>query len=124
MIFPVVPIVVDSQLVDIADDHELRTGKRSEGIVFSVRTFAMKATGGLGGMVGGFALEFIGFPQDAEVGQLAAETINGLLFISGPLYIATSGLGMLFMILYRLNEKRHQEILTALEERRAANAGD
>jgi len=124
MIFPVVPIVVDSQLVDIADDHEFRTGRRSEGIVFSIRTFAMKATGGLGGMVGGFALEFIGFPQDAQVGQLATETINGLLFVSGPLYIATSGLGMLFMIMYRLNEKRHQEILTALEERRGADAGN
>jgi Na+/melibiose symporter-like transporter len=124
MIFPVVPIVVDSQLVDIADDHEYRTGKRSEGIVFSVRTFAMKATGGLGGMVGGFALEFIGFPQDAEVGQLAEETVNGLLFISGPLYIATSGLGMLFMFMYRLNEKRHQEILTVLEERRGVRSPD
>ena len=122
MIFPVVPIVVDSQLVDIADDHEFRTGKRSEGIVFSVRTFAMKATGGLGGMVGGFALEFIGFPQDAEVGQLAEETVNGLLYISGPLYIATSGLGMLFMFMYRLNAERHQEILTALEERRGVKA--
>jgi len=120
MIMPVMAIVVDSQLVDVADDHEFRTGKRSEGVVFSIRTFAMKATGGLGGMIGGFALEFIGFPKDAEVGQLANETINGLLFINGPLYIGIYVLGLAFMALYRLNQERHQEILTALEERRGS----
>lgn len=123
MIMPVVAIVVDSQLVDIADDHELKTGRRSEGVVFSVRTFAMKATAGLGGMIGGFALEIIGFPQDAKVGELAESTVNGLLIINGPLYIGIYALGVLFMAMYRLNEERHQEILTALAERRGENPG-
>ena len=122
MIFPVVAIVVDSQLVDIADDHELKTGRRAEGVVFSVRTFAMKATGGLGGMIGGFALEFIGFPKDAQVGQLAEKTINGLLFINGPLYIGIFIAGVLFMMMYRLNQQRHQEILAVLEERRGTSS--
>lgn len=124
MIMPVTAIVVDSQLVDVADDHELRTGKRAEGIVFSIRTFAMKATGGLGGMIGGFALEIIGFPQDAQVGQLADKTVNGLLFINGPLYIGIFVLGVIFMLMYRLNEKRHQEILTELEARRGTAIED
>lgn len=124
MIMPVTAIVVDSQLVDVADDHEFRTGKRAEGIVFSIRTFAMKATGGLGGMIGGFTLEIIGFPKDAEVGQLAEETINGLLFINGPLYIGIFVIGVAFMAMYRLNQERHQEILVTLEERRAADKED
>lgn len=124
MIMPVTAIVVDSQLVDITDDHEYRTGRRAEGIVFSIRTLAIKATGGFGGMLGGFGLEFINFPRDASVSQLALETVNGLLWMNGPVYIAVYGVGALFMAMYALSQDRHQEILSVLEERRAANAVD
>ena len=84
----------------------------------------LREFGGLGGMIGGFALEIIGFPQDAQVGQLADKTVNGLLFINGPLYIGIFVLGVIFMLMYRLNEKRHQEILTELEARRGTAIED
>ena len=58
LVAPLLPIVIDSQLVDITDDHEHRTGHRSEGVVFSIRTFAMKATSGIGGLIGGFGQYF------------------------------------------------------------------
>ena len=118
---PVSGIVVDSMLVDIADDHEYRTGNRAEGIIFSIRTFAMKGTGAIGGIIGGFALKIIGFPQDAKVGQLADETIDGLLIIMGPVFIGITIVGVLAMAIYRLNQTRHQEILAALEQRRGLN---
>jgi Na+/melibiose symporter-like transporter len=117
---PVASVVADSQLTDICDDHELKTGVRAEGVVFSVRTFAMKATAGLGGLIGGIGLEIIGFPQNAGASDLAPEVVNGLLFISGPFYFLIFVVGALFMWMYRLNEKRHAEILAILEERRAA----
>lgn len=122
MIHPVMYIVVDSQLVDICDDHEYRTDVRAEGVVFSIRTFAMKSTVGLGSMIGGFGLDFIGFPENARVGELAPQVVNGLLFMCGPLYLFITMLSIAFMLLYRLNAKRHQEILTVLEKRREGNA--
>jgi Na+/melibiose symporter-like transporter len=70
---------------------------------------------------GGFGLDFIGFPDNADVGELAPQVVNALLFMSGPLYLMIAGLGIAFMLLCRLNAKRHQEILDVLEERRAAN---
>ena len=117
---PVVPIVIDSQLVDIADEHELNTGNRSEGLIFSIRTFAIKLTAGLGGLLGGFGLEFIGFPENASVETLTQEVINGLLFMHGPLYwiIVYAGLG--FAMMYKIDRKRHAEILSALELSRAS----
>ncbi|MDE2921498.1 MAG: MFS transporter [Acidobacteriota bacterium] len=118
----VMAIVVDSQLVDIADDHELRTGSRAEGTIFSVREFAMKATEGFGGLIGGFGLELIQFPQNAEAEGVSAGTLTGLLVMSGPLCLVIYGVGILFMMLYRLNAGRHEEILTVLEARRAARA--
>jgi Na+/melibiose symporter-like transporter len=120
MILPVMGIVVDSQLVDICDDHEYRTGVRAEGVVFSIRTFAMKSTIGLGGLIGGFGLDIIGFPEDAVASELEPEVINGLLIMSGPLYLVVTAIGVAFMLLYRLNSKRHAEILAVLDERRAA----
>ena len=32
----------------------------------------------------GFGLEYIGFPENAEVGALMEETITGLLVLNGP----------------------------------------
>ena len=121
---PVIPIVIDSQLADIADDHEYRTGRRSEGVIFSIRTFALKATAGFGGLVGAFGLEYINFPDNATAATLTPETINGLLFMSGPLYWMIVAVGMLFMGMYQLTEKRHKEIMTELSSRRAARDDD
>lgn len=126
MIFPVSAIIIDSQLVDIADQHELSTGQRSEGVIFSVRSFAIKATTGVGGFLGGFGLEFINFPQNAEVGTLAQDTLSGLLFLNGPLYLIIYLIAVGFMSLYQLDRSTHSQILRELESKRpmAKNAHD
>ena len=118
LVAPLLPIVIDSQLVDIADDHEYRTGHRSEGVVFSIRTFAMKATSGIGGLIGGFGLDLIDFPENAVVGEVAPATLNGLLFMSGPLYWIIVAASIGFMAMYQLTEGRHKEILAELRVRR------
>jgi glycoside/pentoside/hexuronide:cation symporter, GPH family len=115
---PVVPIVIDSQLVDITDEHELQTGNRSEGVIFSIRTFAIKMTSGLGGLMGGFGLELINFPKDASIETLDPAVIDGLLWMMGPLYILIVYTGLGFAFLYRIDRRRHQEIIEALESRR------
>ena len=118
MIFPLAPIIIDSQLSDIADEHEYISGERSEGIIFSIRSFGYKATQGIGGFIAGFGLQFIGFPESAEVGGLAPDTINGLLVLNGPLYLGFYLLAIFFMTRYSINRKRHAAILDALASRR------
>ena len=118
MILPVMYIVVDSQLVDICDDHEVRTGEREEGVVFSVRTLSMKTTRGLGAALGAFGLGIINFPKDVRVEPVTPETVDGLLFMNGPLYFILMAAGAGCMALYHLNAKRHKEILAALEKRK------
>ena len=119
LMLPVVPIVIDSQLVDVADEFEYNTGRRAEGVVFSIRSFAIKATSGIGGLIGGFGLELIGFPEDASAATLTPDVLNGLLFMSGPLYWIIVFSGMLFMALYNLDRARHDEIMAVLDSRRA-----
>ena len=124
MTLPVMNIVVESQLVDICDLQEYNTGTRDEAVIFAVRTFAMKATTGLGALIGGFGLEFIDFPENAVAGELAPGVVNGLLFMAGPLYFIFMALGVAFMFLYRIDSESHAEILAVLEERRAAQAAE
>jgi GPH family glycoside/pentoside/hexuronide:cation symporter len=123
MVFPVSQIIIDSQLCDVADEHELQTGARAEGVIFSVRSFGNKATQGVGGFIAGFGLEYINFPDNAEVGGLAPETINGLLFLNGPVYLAFYLLAVFCMTFYSIDKKRHDEILEQLEARREAASG-
>lgn len=122
MVFPVSAIIIDSQLVDVADQHELNTGERSEGVIFSVRSFGIKATSGVGGLLGGFGLEFIGFPENAEVGGLAQETLTGLLFLNGPLYLIMYLVAVCFMTMYQIDKPTHARILAALESERTQPA--
>ena len=122
IVTPVTSIIIDSQLVDVADVHEYQTGSRGEGVVFSVRSFAIKATSGIGGLIAGFGLDFIGFPDNAEVGKLPADTIDGLLFMVGPLYLVLYLFAIFIMSFYKLDKKRHAEILSELEQRREAAA--
>ena len=120
LVLPVVPIVIDSQLADVADELEYNTGRRSEGLVFSIRTFALKATAGIGGLVGGFGLEFIGFPENATKEMLTTEMLNGLFFMCGPLYWMIVAAGMAFMGMYALDEKSHANMMAEIKTRRSA----
>ena len=115
----VVPVVIDSQLSDVADEHELKTGRRSEGMVYAFRTFSIKATSSLGNLIGGFGLEIIGFPDNATTETITQETLNGLFFMMGPLYWMICFTGMLFMGMYQLNKTKHAEIIKELKERKA-----
>ena len=124
MTLPVMNIVVNSQLVDICDLQEYKTGTRDEGVIFAVRTFSMKATMGLGSLIGGFGLKYIEFPDNAKAAELEPGVVNGLLFMSGPLYFFFMALGVACMLMYRIDSKRHAEILAVLEERRAAKGAE
>jgi len=124
MTLPVMNIVVNSQLVDICDLQEYKTGTRDEAVIFAVRTFSMKATMGLGAMLGGFGLDYIEFPDNAVAHELEAGVVNGLLFMSGPVYFIFMALGVACMLMYRIDSKRHAQILAVLEERRAAKEGE
>ena len=50
---------------------------------------------------------------------MGPEALNGLLFMSGPLFWTIIAVGVAFMGMYQLSERRHAEILTEVRARRA-----
>ncbi|MDH3644180.1 MAG: MFS transporter [Gammaproteobacteria bacterium] len=120
---PIVLIMINSMFADIADEQELITGERQEGIIYSARSFALKATAAIGGIFGGMALDLIAFPRQAPPGTVEPDVIFNLGLVAGPLTSVFTFFGLLLFLGYRLDQRRVSQIKVELEERRAAAPG-
>ena len=116
-----------SMLADTADEHEWLFGVRREGLFFSGLTLAYKAASGLGGLIAGLALDAIHFPTDlaarGSAPVIPGDVVAKLGLISGPLPAILVGIAPLFLFGYHLTRKRHGQIIAALEQRHAEQAG-
>jgi len=112
-------VMAGSMMADIADEHELETGLRREGIFFGALAFAGKATSGLGTFLGGIALDVIGFPKQAAPGTVPPQTVDSLGIVYGPGIAILAAVAMVFLARYRIDRERHAEIVAQLAQRRA-----
>jgi GPH family glycoside/pentoside/hexuronide:cation symporter len=110
-----------SIVADVADDHELRCGKRQEGLLFGFFTLASKSTSGLGSFLAGMVLAYIAFPTELEVapGDVAPETLFKLGLAFGPGVAIFGFLCVAVMSLYGINKASHEQTLKTLNQRRA-----
>jgi Na+/melibiose symporter-like transporter len=115
---PAVMVTLNSMFADIADEQELITGERQEGIIFSARSFAFKAAGALASVLGGIALDLISFPRGAAPGEVAADTLFMLGAVAGPLTSIFGLIDLAFYLGYRLKRERIAEIQVELAARR------
>jgi sugar (glycoside-pentoside-hexuronide) transporter len=104
-----------SMVADIADEDEIRSGERREGLYVGVFTFLRKLSGALGVALAFLALDLVGF-------QPGAGNSESVLWV---LRAATAGVPVLFVIAsawaarsYPLGRLRHQEILDELDRRK------
>jgi GPH family glycoside/pentoside/hexuronide:cation symporter len=115
---PIIFATLNSMFADITDEHEIEVGERREGIIFSARAFALKATGSLGLIFGGVLLDYIAFPRGATMGSVPEDIVWQLGFIAGPATSVFTFFGMLLYLGYRIDRKRHAEIVDELDRRR------
>jgi len=119
-IAPIIFSSINSMFADIADEHELETGERREGIIYSARSFTQKATGAIGVIIGGAIIDLIAFPAGAKSGTVDADTIWWLGFAEGPATSVFTIIGVLFYMRYRIDRRRHEDIMSKLEIQRSA----
>lgn len=119
---PIIGATYNSMYADLADAHELHTGKRREGAIYSTRAFANKATGALGLVIGGAIIDIIAFPENAQYGSVPADIIWKLGVYVGPATSIFTLMGVVFFFFYRIDRKRHEEITREIAERQAAQA--
>ncbi len=103
-----------AMIPDCVDVHELKTGKRIDGVIFGIVAFVQKASGAIGAALLGTILTFIGY-SDAAV--QSAETLSGLKnvygFLVGGLYV----IAVLIVFAYPLSKARHDRVVEAIQER-------
>jgi GPH family glycoside/pentoside/hexuronide:cation symporter len=109
----------NSAMADITDEHELRTGRRQEGVYFGALAFAGKSSSGIGHGIAGVGLDLIAFPTNAAVGSVAPEVVRNLGMLYGPGLAVLAVVSLACFSRYRLTRARFEALRRELEERRA-----
>jgi Na+/melibiose symporter-like transporter len=115
-------VVSGSMLADVADEHELSTGRRQEGVFFGALSFSVKSSSGLGTFLAGIGLDLIAFPVKADPASVAPEAVRALAILYGPGILLLAVAGIAFLARYRIDRTRHEQIVRELAERRARAA--
>jgi GPH family glycoside/pentoside/hexuronide:cation symporter len=122
----VVGIMFVSMVADALDAQELNTGKRQEGVFSAALSFSVKATSGLGVLVGGVLLDYVvSFPRGADPKAVDPHLVTMLGAIAGIalplLYLFPFSL----VSRYQITREMHADIRRRLDERhRVANGVD
>lgn len=115
-------LIVWAFITDIIDYQEVKTGKREDGTVYAVYSFARKAGQALAGGLGGFALTAIGYVSDApaQTDAVAGRIYTVATLIPGFCYLIVF---LIMQFLYPLNRRQVEENTEILQKKRGEEAG-
>lgn len=112
-------ILTASMVADVTDQIQLKTGRQSEGLIFSATTFVNKTVSGMGILVSGLLLTVVGFPEDAKPGAVDLSTINQLAIVFALSIAGFVTMALIIMSFYPVSRADHQHAVDELARRRA-----
>lgn len=110
---------IGTAMADIADENELQTGRRQEGVFFGAAAFAIKCSSALGNFIAGVVLTLIDWPIGSAVrtaADIPADTLLLLAVLTGPITALLALPGLALLRGYRLNRSQLEGIQAALKE--------
>ena len=111
-------------VADVVEDVAVRTGVRSEGLLYAANGLVPKITTGMGGLVVALMLEFVHLPVGAEHGVVDVvdpTVMRNLALVSLPAGLVLNLIGVGLLMFYRIDRSSHEANLEAL--RLAASVG-
>ena len=102
----------DSMIGDIADEVELHSGKRQEGVLYSSVSFVQKVNTALGSITGGLVLSYLSYPKDDP----SYEQTYSLFFVQGVVGPILLIIPLFIFYFYGLTKNKHNKILEALKK--------
>lgn len=101
-------LVIWSIITDVIDNQEVKTGKREDGTIYAIYSFARKIGQAAAGGLGGFALAMTGFDESVQV--QSEGVVNGIYDVAtlypAMIYIAV---GLVLIFVYPLGKKQVEE---------------
>ncbi len=108
-----------SMMADITDEDQLQHGRRREGTFFAAVSFAQKASFGMGSMLAGFVVAFVGLTANTDPSQVSPAVGDKLGLTLGLAILGLVGLSIACFSRYDLNRDSHHHVRAALEATRS-----
>ena len=115
-------ILVASMIADVVEETQVKTGRRSEGLLLSADNVLQKVVAALASVVPGFLLKYVGLPIGKLPSEIDPAIMTELALIYLPMTASFSALAILALTLYRIDKNAHEENLRKISE--AAAAGE
>ena len=113
-------ILSSSMIADITEETQLKTGRRSEALLYYADQLMYKVVSGMATVLPGLLLAFVAFPQHASPATLDPGVMRRLglayVLIAGTLSAASIGTWRF----YRIDQAAHEHHLATIEEAVAA----
>jgi glycoside/pentoside/hexuronide:cation symporter, GPH family len=106
--------VIGAMIADITDEHELATGSRQEGLLFSANMFLTKAASGVGTLAAGLLLRLAQFPQNAKPESIDPSLVQNLGYVAITAPLIFGAATIYFFSQYRLDREAHRKIVEQL----------
>ena len=113
-------IIVGSMVADVVEDNAVKTGVRSEGVLFATNGLVPKFTAGIGAFIAGLLVTFVHFPTHAVQGTVPMALMRHLAFLFLPSYAVLVAMSVGVLVFYRIDRNTHEH---NLEQLREAGAG-
>jgi Na+/melibiose symporter-like transporter len=115
-------INLGSCVADSIDDIAVKTGRRSEGLMFAAYSVLDKCANGGGAFVAGAILSAVAFPTHALPGTVSPAILNEMAMIKLPIIVVFNLGSIYFLSRYSLTRADHERNAAVLAERRAREA--
>jgi Na+/melibiose symporter-like transporter len=109
-------VIVTAMLADVVEEVQVKTGQRSEGVLFAGDSLLRKVTTSFATIFPGLIIGYIHFPKFAQPGTVNPDILRQLAIIYLPtvtfLYLCSTSC----ILFYRIDRKRHEANLERIAQ--------
>jgi len=113
-------VIITSMVADVAEDQAVKSGARSEGVLFAANGLVGKFTLGIGSFIGGALISAVHFPAHAIPGTVDPAIVRHLAMLYLPCILIFNGGSVVVLQFYRIDRAAHEQNIARLREAAAA----
>ena len=109
-------VIISSMVADVAEDQAVKSGERSEGVLFAANGLVSKFTLGIGAFIAGVLISAVGFPVHAVPGTVDPDIVRRLAMFYLPCVLIFNGGSVVVLKFYGIDRAAHERNVARLRE--------